>query len=94
LFAQQGGEDLDGFAEAHVVGEAGTEAGAGTEPEPVETARLIGAEGGAEGWRRRRGIRGGEAAEGFLELGAGPGEGPFAVFFEVGGVLEIGGGTG
>jgi len=46
LFAEEGGEHLHGFAEAHIVGEAGAESGACAKPEPIESDFLIGAQFG------------------------------------------------
>jgi hypothetical protein len=94
LPTKERGEDLDGFSQAHVVGEAGAEAGAGAEPEPVEPLRLIGPQGGAQSGGRRGGFGGGEASQGGGEFVPGAGVGPFAVLFEVGGVSEIGGSAG
>lgn len=40
------GNDLQGFAKAHVVGQTGTEAESGEGVEPCHTALLVGTEGG------------------------------------------------
>ena len=54
------GEDLDGFAEAHVVGEAAAEAELPEEVEPAQSVALVGAECADEGVRRVLGVDAGE----------------------------------
>ena len=67
------GEGLDGFAEAHVVGEDAVEAVGGEELEPAVAFRLIGSELGAEGIGDFRRRQGGDVLEAVAELGEGAG---------------------
>ena len=64
--AGQEGQDLNGFAEAHVVGQASAEAELAEEIEPAEAVLLVRAERADEGFG---GFLGGDAAE-IAELGA------------------------
>ncbi len=60
---EQEGEELDGLAEPHVVGEAGAEAEVGHLDEPAEAALLVGAERAVEVQRHRGAARAGALAQ-------------------------------
>ena len=79
---QQQGEHLDGFAQSHVVGEAGAESELRQQVQPADPDLLIGAQRAVQVPARVDPIqcfRGAQGAQGFRQPGAGDGSRPFGI---------------